>query len=240
MDVSNPQKRSKSRGWWPVAAGILLVFSGTLGLGFYLPLRQSHGLLEAEFAAKRSAADALQASLDSTKAALGDLNAKREALEHFKDKTETAQQLFPKLANRLETAATSTLQNAFARKHVDAVALDDGVALSWMNPALLNWKRTAPSKSGQSILCPSFTQASALGLSRVTVHTFTPTDAWSSDVGEAHAKAMELSLALAEFMVRFCKVKPSDLTVASSLATDGAPLLQIQFRPGSSEGQLGL
>ncbi len=234
MDVSKLRTERTARTWWRLVAGILFVFATTLGLAFYLPLQKSHALLKAELAAAQNRTAALSDSLQNTEGSLQSVSAERKQLEEFKAQIDGDRQRFPKLAERFDEECNPRLREAFEKDRVQASPLVDGVAVSWMNPALLNWKRTAATRLGQSLLCPSVSRAKQLGLSKVVVRTFASHDAWSSDVGEAHTKASELSIALAEFLVRFCKTEPQDVTVASSLGDDKSPLVRFEFRGAST------
>jgi hypothetical protein len=232
MDTSAPEKLRKSRSWWRVLAGVLLVFAATLGAGFYLPLEQSHKLLKAELGSAENRTVELEQSLKQTRASLLGVTAEHAELEGFKTQVASDQQRFPKLAEQFEAESTADLQVAFEAKLLEASPLDNGVLVAWVNPALLNWRRSAPSRQGQKLLCASLSQAIALGVPKVTVRALAPTDAWASDVGEALQSASALSIELAESLVRFCKLSPEHLSVASSLAGEGAPLVQFEFREG--------
>src|SRR5690606_28132711 len=138
MDYSTAHSKRASRGWWRVLCGVLFVVAATLGLGFYLPLRESHRLLNVELASARSAHAELTQNLERTEAHLKRITSERDELAGFKDEVDSKRRQYPGIVEQLENTASPQLKSAFEKKRIHARALSDGVSLGWTSPALLN------------------------------------------------------------------------------------------------------
>jgi hypothetical protein len=240
MANSVPEPKPTSSGWWRVIAGIVLVFGVSLGLAFYLPLRQSHDLLTEELASVNAKANKLAEALKETRTALEQESATRQDLDGFKADVQAQRQKYPDLAKRFTDNPDPAIRTALDKKWVQATALADGIGVSWINPTLLNWKRTAPSRTGFRLLCPSLKKAASLGLPQVTVRTYTPSDTAPPDADAAYTKATELAIELAERVVRYCSVSPKTVSVASSPAAEDSPILQFEFHGSAMKEDVGL
>jgi hypothetical protein len=220
---------------------VLFAFSATLGLGFYLPLQKTHQLLKKELNVAQGTLAQLNESLAKSEAQIKRVTGERTELEGFKSQIDTESQRYPKLAESFGDEAELALQTALGKKTVQAVALDSGLAVAWMNPTLLNWKRTVASPSGEKLLCPALKRAATLGLSEVTVRTFALVDSPTSDVQAAHTTAGALASVLADQLLRMCSVPLASVSVASSPATKESPLVRFEFRAKSAApSQVGL
>lgn len=230
MDNSTARSKRVSRGWWRVFAGVLFVVATTLGVAFYLPLRQSHRLLTAELASARSNNEQLGRSLEQSSAKLEQMTAERDELAAFKADVDSKQRQYPELVQQFERVSDPRIRTALDKKQIFTRTMSNGVSIGWSSPALLNWKRSGPTITGQRLLCPVVAEAAGLGLPDVTVRTFLAPDAVQSDVHEALTTATELANSLGDQLVRSCKLAPRALSVASSLGTKGSPLVQFEFR----------
>lgn len=239
MDSSATSKR-RSHGWWRLWTGILLIFGVTLGLGFYLPLYKTHQLLKAELAQARTAATQLTESLARAEASVERVTKERAELSKFKEDVASAGRRYPELAQRFISEALPLVKAALDAKGIRAMALDDGVGITWASPALLNRKRDALSGNGQKLLCSMVRQAAGAGLPDVTVRTFAPPAATAKDVAAGYGSATTLGVGVAEQLVGACSLAASNVSLASSPASeDGAPL-RLEFRPGAASPAVGL
>ncbi len=243
--ASSPHSKSASSGWWRLLAVISFVCCVTLGLAFYMPLRESQQLLSDELTLVKNKSVALEQSLAQTEASLKQVTAERTELQGFKADVATEEQRYPKIAEQFADAE-APLDSALEKKQIQASALVDGLSVAWTNPALLNWKKTQPSRTGFKLLCPTVSEAKALELPRVTVRTFTASDTAPPDAEQAYTTATELAITLADRIVRYCSVPPDAISVASSPAkpsddkSKDTRLVQFEFRGGKPSTDVGL
>ncbi len=240
MNFSATHSKRASRGWWPVFSGILFISAVTLGVGFYFPLRQSQDMVTRELASARSTVTQLTESLKRSEDSLKKVSAERGELQGFKAQVDSEAERFPKLAEQFTNNAEGGLQAAFDKQHVKASALVDGLSIDWTNPALLNWKRTVPTVTGQRLLCPMMTSAKRVELTDVTIRTFLSADAVAEDPTEAYENATALAITFSEQLARMCRVSPGTVTVATSPVAKDAPLVRFEFRQRPQSGQVGL
>lgn len=238
---SSATRSKRGRGWWSLLSGVLFAFAATLGLGFYLPLQKTHQLLKRELSTVQGTVAQLNESIAKSDATLKRVTGERTELEGFKSQIDTEAQRYPKLAESFGAEAEPLLQAALGKKSVQAVALDSGLAVAWMNPSLLNWKRSAASFTGEKLLCPAVKRAASLGLPEVTVRGFAVVDTPSSDVQAAHTAASALAITLADQVMRLCAVPLGAVSVASSPGSKDSPLVRFEFRSAPpSKSQVGL
>jgi hypothetical protein len=227
----------RSRGWWRLWAGILFIATGTLGLGFYAPLYKTHQILKQELAASRSSATQLTESLTRAEASVQRVTAERSELSSFKDEVDTKHQRFPKLAERFSADASSAFKAALGAKDVRMVPLEDGVGLDWTSPAVLNRQRDALNAAGQKLLCSPIKQANELGLSELTVRTFTALDAVPKDLEASYAAGTTLAVGVTKQHASSCSVSMARVTVATSPASKDTPILRFEFRARHDQTQ---
>lgn len=241
MDSSATRSKRAGRGWWSLLSGVLFAFAATLGLGFYLPLQKTHQLLKKELNTVQGTVAQLNESLAKSDATVKRVTGERTELEGFKSQIDTETQRYPKLAESFGAEAEPLLQAALGKKTALALALDSGLAVAWMNPSLLNWKRSAASFNGEKLLCPAVKRAASLGLSEVTVRAFANVDTATSDVPAAHTTASALAITLADQVMRLCSVPLGAVSVASSPGGKDSPLVRFEFRgPPAAKSQVGL
>lgn len=237
MDPSAAHSKRASRGWWRLFTGLLFVVSATLGLGFYLPLKQTHQLLKQELTTAQGKVVQLTAALASAEASVQRVTAERSALESFKTQTAAEAQRFTALAERFTSEAEPALKAPFDKRSLTVVALGDGLSVNWTQAGLLNWKRTAPSPAGDKLLCPLVKQGANLGLPLVTVRAFAGVDpAAAADLAAAHTAAASLAASVADLLARRCGLTSSSISVASSQGDKASPLLSFEFRSNGSQG----
>jgi hypothetical protein len=240
MNPSATHSKRSARGWWSLLTGVLFVFAATLGLGFYLPLQQTYGLLKKELASSQSTAQQLGESLARSEALVQRLTAERSELENFKTQTAAAAQRYPQLAERFAAEADPVSKTALDTRRIAAIPLDAGLGVAWTSSALLNWKRSAPSPSGQKLLCPLVKGAARMGFGNVTVRTFASVDAATPDVQAARSAAAALALSVAQQLTTLCAMPAGTVSVASSPRSNDSPLLQLEFQQAVPAAQVGL
>ncbi len=223
--------RSKpAAGWWRLLAGLLLVAAATLGLGFYLPLKESNQLLSAQLAAAQASAAQLSDSLQQSQAALQQTTGERDELRGFKDQVDSRRQRYPETASQFARDAKAPLAAMFSSQMMQARALNDGVAVDWQSSRLLNAKRETLSASGKQLLCPLAALGGESELSALTVRTFVS----DSDGSEAASPALGLAVGVADELVSRCKLSRAAVSVASSPATKHSPALSLEFRTATT------
>jgi hypothetical protein len=240
MKFSATNSKRASRGWWRLVSGILFISVVTLAIGFYLPLRESQRLLTRELVSVRGSVAQLTESLKRSETALKEVSAERGELRGFKAQVASEAERFPKLVEQFAGNAEGGLAPAFEKKQLVATALSDGLGIDWMNPALLNWKRTLPTAAGQRLLCPTMGSAKRVGLGELTIRTFVDSEAVSAGPNEAYAAATALAITFGEQLARMCRVAPGTVTVATSPGTKASPLVRFEFRQPQSAGSVGL
>lgn len=204
--------------------------SVTLGLGFYAPLLETHGLLKRELATSQGSVSALQESLARAESSVERVNGEVADLEKFKEAVASEKQRYPKLAEAFSAAAPPIVASALTKKDLHAVAKDDAIAVAFVNAGLFNRQSNSFSWAGSKLACPVVEHARKTGLPQVTVRGFTPEGTAPTDMEDAHRAATALAADVAQQLVRGCGVPLAQVSVASSVGAQSAPLLQLEFR----------
>ncbi len=240
MDFSASPSSRATRRTGRLLSGILLIAVITLGLGFYLPLRQSHQLLTARLETAQTSNDQLTTSLSRAETALKQVTAERDALAAFKDQAQSDTRRYSVLLEQ------NPAFKAASSKGIDWRPLPDGLSAEWTKATLVNDKRGSEARSsftrsGLNLACSSVSEAKRSGLSVVTLRTFAiPSEQTSKKEEDPMTSAASVAAALADQLVRSCRVSASDVAIATSAASAGAPLLQLEFREPAPSAAAGL
>ena len=241
MNFSAPPSKSNSRSGWRVLAGIVFVVGVTLGLGFYLPLKQSHQLLTERLASAQSDTARLSESLQRAETSLKQMAAEHEKLKGLQSQSESHSRRFSDLSQRLVQDGKPALKAAFAKATLRARPLNDAVSVDFADPGLVNAgarKGKPLSRSGQQLSCLTVVEAKALELPEVTVRSFAAVQTAGSDIAEKLSDATASATALAEHLVQSCGVSSSAVSVAVSPSTSrDAASLRLEFRQPAPKEQ---
>jgi hypothetical protein len=173
----------------------------------------------------------LNESLSRAEASAHRESGRVDELSKFKDDVAARQQRFPELVAKLQADATPALAEALRKHDVKLLASDDGVVLTFDGASMFNRQKSAFSWSGRKLSCLPVEQADHVGLSQVTVRAFAASDTAPGDAESAYETSAGLAASVVEQLAQGCKVALADLSIASSAATKGSPVLQFEFRP---------